>query len=158
MNSKKLIGGLATFVHGILGLFVALFIVNTVFSQGRPCKSNDKIRIKYEIAENYKTDLPPYIRTLRVVVEAKYFNDDDMQGLANALRTRFCTDKEITAMIFDNMRVAKKMDEAQFLMGRISVPEVRGFYTLTNAGKKEFIEYSKKRGNPTNEVLLEISP
>jgi hypothetical protein len=128
------------------------------FGQGRPCGDKPKIGFEYKIVENTQTAFPPNVRSLRVVVQAKYFDDTHMKLLAQSLRKRFCTDDMISAMIFDDVKVAKHLDEGQFLMGRINAPEVRGFYSLKDRGKHEFIEYSRIRGNPTNEVILKLVP
>ena len=160
---NRRINGLTPFLFVALTFFVLAVAVNSLFGQSKKCDSDYKDSVEYKLVQNYKTDLPPYIRSLRVVVKQENINREFMIRLARTLRHRFCTDNEITAMIFDSKRVARTIDEGQFLMGRVKVPEVRGFYTLTsytlaNQGREESIEFSTKRGNPTNEVVVKLSP
>ena len=126
--------------------------------QSNECKLDQKVRAKYKVVQSYNPRFAPNTRALRLVVKPKNFNRDYMLLLAKTIRRQFCTDVEISALIFDSERAANRMDEGLFLMGKIKVPAVRGLYTLANHGMQESIEYSTQRGNPTNEIRIKLSP
>ena len=143
-------------------LFLA-FMAGSTIGQSPKCDPDRGDSVKYRIAQNFKSNLPPYIRSLRIVVKPENFNRGYMTLLARSIHQRFCTDEEISAVIFDDKHVADTMDMGLFLTGRIKIPEVRGFYALTShtlsgKGKDHSIEYSTKRGNPTNEVVIDLPP
>jgi hypothetical protein len=145
----------------VVTVFILSLGLSTSFGQTVKCVPDDKEAVKYELVQNYVTDLPPYTRSLRVVVKKENFNRAFMVRLANALRMRFCSDEEISAVIFDDKHVAESLNMGDFLTGRVTPPEVRGLYALTsytlaNKGKEESIEFSTKRGNPTNEVVINL--
>jgi len=153
------------FLRLIVGLIFLLLVIQIsfLFGQAKKCASDNNDNVKYKIAQNFKGELPPFARSLRIVVKPENFNRDYMTRLGTALHQRFCTDDEISAIIFDDMNVANTMDMGLFAMGRIKVPEVRGFYTFTShatseKGKEQSIEYSTIRGNPTNEVVVNLPP
>src|SRR4029078_944137 len=87
-------------------IFVILILISTVgclrnssFGQSNKCNSDHKDVVKFKVVQSYKTDLPPYIRSLRIVVKQENFNRDYMLRLAKTLRQQFCTDNEISVMI-----------------------------------------------------------
>ena len=142
----------------IISTVLIALLVNVTLGQEQRCEASPNIGFEYKIVENTKTDFPPHVRSLRVVVKAKYFDDIHMKLLAQSLRKRFCNDDMISALIFDDLKVDKTLNEGQFLLGRVRPGEVRGIYALSDDGKTESIEYSTKRGNPFNEVVLKLSP
>jgi hypothetical protein len=141
----------------VITLVVTTCLGGYCYGQDNNCSSDYKDRAKYELIFSQRITLPPYTRDVRIVVRQKNFNRDYMLRLARTLRQRFCKDDEISVVIFDSKRVAKTMDMGLFLRGKIKVSELRGFYTLTNHGKSESIQFSTKKGNPNNEVLVKLS-
>jgi len=136
---------------------ISLLGVEAVGQQQR-CGTKPKIGFEYDIVENTKTASPPNVRSLRVVLKAKYFNDTHIRLLAKSIRSLFCEDTEISALIFDDLSVAKRIRTDQFLLGKFRPPEVRGIYALSDEGKIESIEYSTRRGNPIDEIVLRLTP
>ena len=136
-------------------------LTSSLHAQTKKCVADKREAIDYKLVQNYKNNLPPYIRSLRVVIKKENFNRAFMVRLANAIRIRFCSDEEISAILFDDKRVAESLDVGQFLAGRVKVPEVRGFYARTSStsagdGSDEFVQFSTERGNPTNEVIIKL--
>lgn len=144
--------------RAILFMLIIISVQSTLsFAQCPVSKADRKNEVKVNIAQSYKSNLPPFYRALRIVVKQKDFTHDSMVRLAKTIRNKFCQDDEITAIIFDDKRVAMTMDEGQYLIGEIKVPEVRGFYSYSKEDNYEGIEFSTERGKPFNEVRIKLS-
>ncbi len=112
---------------------------------------------KYKVVRNEIPRFAPNTRSLRIVVKEKLFNRDSMVRLARTIRRQFCSDDEISVMIFDDERVARNMDEGLYLAGKIKVPELRGLYAFGDHGRSDSIEFSTKRGNPISEIVIDLT-
>jgi hypothetical protein len=158
MNQFKFDGMHVRYISALIAVLIVWFAAKPSSAQELACIADRGASFDYDIIENTKSAFFPNTRMLRVVIKPKFFDEKHMRELARALRCRFCEDMEISALIFDNVKAAKALDMRQFLTGNLASREVRGIYALTDGGKFSSIEYSTKRGNPFNEVVLKLDP
>jgi hypothetical protein len=95
---------------------------------------------------------------LSIVVKPKNFNREYMLQVAQRIKSEYCSEKEIIAVIFDD----RKLDNLGALPGDFPEPKDiekvrRGYYSLDKAKSEEGIEFSTKRGNPTTEVEIDLT-
>ena len=134
----------------------------TVSAQSRKiekCNVRSKDQPKYDVIFEQKNDLAPYWLGVDIVVRPENFNADFMRGLADTLTRRYCHDNYISVTIYDEKRAARNTTDsvmALYLRGRIKVPALRGFYSFDKDSKHVGVSYSTKRGNPTDEVRIEL--
>ena len=95
---------------------------------------------------------------LRIFVKPKNFNAEFMRKLAQRLKAEYCNDNEIYAVIFDDWKLAESafyIDD--YIQSGGKIVQMRGFHSLDRKRGKELIEFSKNPGNPTTEVLIDLS-
>jgi hypothetical protein len=150
----------------LLSLFLFVFSIlamrNENFAQSkgdeiRECTTSSKKGVKYKLISVGRTIREPGITGLRIAVNKKHFNQDEMVELAAIIKAKYCTAEIISVVIFDDAKVAKQARAViDQLVGNRKVPELRGFYTFDRPKHVEKISFSRKRGNPTDEVVLTL--
>lgn len=143
-----------------IALILIIFVSNLAGQQSEgkitKCRVDSKESVKYKLIFTHKNSLPPYTLVLNIVVKQKDFNTKYMTRLAKTVSSQFCHENEISVTIFDDARAAKRTDIGAYLAGEIVVPELRGFYSLQRDKKFESIEFSTKRGNPPDEIKIDL--
>lgn len=123
------------------------------------CKVESSRKVKYKLVSIDRTEVkPPFITGLRIVLKKNRFNRNYMIKLAQRLNAEYCNEEVISAAIFDDYKAAKRADAViEYLLKKRSVPELRGFYSLNRNTGEELIEFSAKRGNPPNEIKINLN-
>jgi hypothetical protein len=122
------------------------------------CKVDSSKKFKYKIIAKERTINEPYIFSIRVVIkDNKKFNKENMLKFTENIKARFCNEERISVVIFDDEKTANESRVvADYLLDQRKAPELRGFYSLDRKTGSEGIQFSTKRGNPTDEVKIDI--
>ena len=80
------------------------FFSLNIFSQGRitkikECKVEHKTSVKYKLISAGRTIREPIITGLRIVVNGKHFNKDEMVQLATFIKAKYCDEQVISVVI-----------------------------------------------------------
>jgi len=149
-----------SYLRELLLAAASTLLVSAVVSFGQPqASSEDKSGCPQ--APNYHMGLiahaaPDYPRELFVYisVEPEHFVEKDMRALACALRNKFSIEPRFTAIILDDEDALRHTSPIhrtrEFLRAR------RGYYRTDRTTGEEYIEYSKSRSNPIDEVKIDL--
>lgn len=122
------------------------------------CDINQDNEVKYKVVYANRGIREPYTLGLRIVVKEKQVNREFILKLAESLRRRYCMDNDIGATIFDDKEIAKSADAiVDQLLGKKQIPEIRGFYSLDRKNGIEKVSFSSKRGNPPDEIVIDLA-
>lgn len=143
----------------ILFACVALVLTMQVFAQEteiKKCHSDIK-RGKYKLVSASYGIRGERQLLLIIVVPPKKINREDFIWLAKRLKSEYCHDEKLTAVIYDNK---KYIDHGYFMDSLNSGGKrnwARGYYSFDRATDKDLIEFSSKLGNPTDENKIDLS-
>ena len=124
----------------------------------KACKVSSKPIVKYElVSAGVGLGKSPVVG-LRIVVADKFFNRLQMELLVKQLGEKYCNATELGVTIFDDKKTAQNARVVvEHLSGKRVVPQIRGFYSANKSTGLSKLEFSTKRGNPTNEITLDLS-
>lgn len=120
-------------------------------------QNGNKSAPKYRIAYRDRTKANPSILEVHISIAPKHFNRDDMIALAGRLNKDFSREQRVTVVICDEYETAKDPAIVYDLLRRSPPLALRGFYEIDRVGGKEGISFSTNRGNPLDEVDIDLS-
>lgn len=144
-----------TLIIGTLGMATSLFSQKLSDENG-PCQFKVTKRASYDVVYEHKRTIPSNILMIDIAVKRKNFNEDFMINLARTLTARYCRETVVSIAIFDDKRVARRTDLAEYSLGRIKEPALRGFYTFDRSAKLIQLTFSSIRGESPNEIKIDI--
>ncbi len=141
----------------VFGALASSFYAQTPEPKIEKCKVCPKQTFKYKLISIGRSLSEPPITGLRIVVKQPRFNRTDMAELARVLKAMYCHEESISAVIFDDSKVAKQAHVVvDQLVGTRKVPELRGYFSFDKQTGKTQISFSTKRGNPPEEIALDL--
>lgn len=92
-----------------------------------------------------------------IVVKSQNINRDFMLKLAERLKSEYCNEKKLQAVIFDDRKLADISSISKYVESEGKTILMRGYYSFDRTSGKEEIEFSAKRGNSTDEIKIDLS-
>ncbi|HVE56283.1 MAG TPA: hypothetical protein VNB22_05600 [Pyrinomonadaceae bacterium] len=143
-------------------LYIVLILSIATFGQTSSetveCKIDSNKKFKYNIVTKSRTlGEQPIFGMYVVIKDNKKYNKEDMLKFTENIKMRFCNEERISVVIFDDKKAIYSKVVTDYLLGYNKAPELRGFYSLDRKTNKEGIQFSLQRGNPTDEVKIDIS-
>lgn len=134
--------------------YLLCFSLNTS-AQHQKCQILEK-KVKYKIGFKSVNDSNDIL--LQISVKPKNINREYILRLAKRLRSEYCDAEKITVIIFDDAALAQTyLSMKEYIQSKGKIVEMRGFYSFDKSSGKEGIEFSTKRGNPTDENKIDLS-
>jgi hypothetical protein len=112
---------------------------------------------KYRVGFQRRTKGKPSILLVQISVAPEHFNFAAIKLLAQQLKKDFQHEQHLTVLISDDYDTARSSDLLVDIMRREPPPGYRGVYELDSTAGREGINFSTKRGNPINEVDIDVS-
>jgi hypothetical protein len=96
----------------------------------------------------------PKALAVAISINPRHFTREEMTALARQLGQDLCNEQRIVVSILDDYQAAKHYD----LSNEKTWPKLRlrGYYELDRDTGKEVIHFSLKRGNPVDEVTINL--
>lgn len=122
------------------------------------CKIDSNKQFKYKIVTKSRSlGERPILGMYVVIKDNKKYNKEDMLKFTENIKMRFCNEEIISVVIFDDQKTAYSKNVTDYLLEYRKSPELRGFYSLDRKTSRESLKFSPRRGNPAEEVKIDIS-
>jgi hypothetical protein len=142
-------------------LFISAFWILLAFAFSASAQKKKTVRcktdipsVKYEIGSGFRSK-PIQIN---IYVDPELIEKDVLIQLAKTLKAEFCNEEKAQFIIFDDRKHINSGDALRDYVdsgGKLIL--MRGFYSFDRKTGKDTIEFSKKPGNPTTEVQIDLS-
>jgi hypothetical protein len=93
---------------------------------------------------------------LYILIETEKVNRGYLLKVAERINKTYCRENSIFVAIFDEKKYAGSFAVADFASRRNVYPGYRGQYSLNRQRLEETLHYSLKKGNPIDEVRIDL--
>lgn len=145
----------------VIACLILVFLCNVGAAQESigerdKCRLASQNRVRFNMVFERKNTLPPYVVQAYVVVKPVHYNVHDLKQLVLSLNAKYCSENLVSGTIFDEKRAAQNTNMADYSLGKISEPAVRGFYWLDREKETSGIRFFKERGKLSDVEHIEI--
>lgn len=139
----------------VLGFIAELFVVGHAQTTSiKKCDSTIKGGQYRLISEDRTRDGTGLL--IFIVVDSKRINESDLKKVASRIKAEYCNEPNLQAVIADKRKFADPIVLFEFTDSKGRIVKMRGFYSFDRKAGTENLEFSRKRGNPTEEVKVTL--
>jgi hypothetical protein len=92
-----------------------------------------------------------------VLVRPKDINEDFLLALASRLKAEYCHATTLQVVIFYSKKYANPLSIEDLAQSKGETILMRGFYTFDRESGRDKLEFSKRLGNRTTEIQIDIT-
>lgn len=155
------------YIH--ISLIIALFVLGgaskvtvaqTTEKKSPPpkkCKTSGKVGGKYKFLFSIRNStIEDKSLSIFIVIKPENINKQYLLEFVKRIRQEYCNESSIVVQIFEDKKNAGTFTVEYYAINKIADEGYRGAYVLDRDTGLEGLRFSTKRGNPIDEIRIEL--